>query len=143
MSSSPPVGPHLGCGHCLVRNHVNMPARSATCQIGNGPRRGTERRAKETALADARERFGSTSLLDRWLARDDARLAGELDDVQAGIGAVGDVDVAAVIDLGVVALDHRIAAALLAADHAAARLSGLRDRRDEVADLLGIVRVAD
>src|SRR5262249_24372206 len=42
---------------------------------------------------------GDGSLLQRRQPRDRARLAGELHNVQASIGTVGDVDVAAVIDL--------------------------------------------
>jgi hypothetical protein len=36
--------------------------------------------------------------------------------MQAGVGAVRDIDIAAVVGLGIVALDRGVAAALLAAD---------------------------
>ena len=70
------------------------------------------------------------------------RLAGQLENVQAGVGAVRDIDVAAVVGLGVVALDRRVAAALLAADHAAALHRRLADRRNEVGDFLRLIRIA-
>src|SRR4051812_46152027 len=78
----------------------------------------------------------SDALLQRRLSRDGACLAGQLYDMQARIGPVRDVDVAAVIDLSVVALDHNVAAALLTADRAATRDGRLGDRRNEIADLL-------
>ena len=57
-------------------------------------------------------RFIETASLQ---ARDRARLAGQLQDVQAGISAVDDVDVAALVGLDIVGLDRRLAA-LLAVD---------------------------
>ena len=51
--------------------------------------------------------------------RDRARGAGQLEDVQARVRAVGSVDVAAIVDFRVVGL-HRRLADLLAVDRAAA-----------------------
>src|SRR6266852_3843470 len=75
-------------------------------------------------------------------SRDRARVAGDLEDMHPGIGAVDDVDVAAVVGLHVVALDRDLAA-ILAVDLDAALHRRLGDRRDEVADLLRRVRIAD
>jgi hypothetical protein len=41
-----------------------------------------------------------------------ARVAGQLEDVQAGVGAIADIDVAAIVGLDVVALDRDLAAVL-------------------------------
>src|SRR4051812_23871635 len=49
-------------------------------------------------------------------ARDLARLAGELEYVHTGIGAVDDIDVAAIVDLDIVRLDRDLAALLAALD---------------------------
>src|SRR4029453_17673566 len=67
--------------------------------------------------------------------RDRARLAGDLQNVQPGIGAVGHVDIAAVVGLDIVALDRR-GAAFLAVDLEAALFLPLRHPRDEVTHLL-------
>src|SRR5688572_32914758 len=85
----------------------------------------------------------TTRLLHRRQARDRPRLAGQLDDVQAGVGTIRDVDIAAVVGLGVVALDRAAAAHLLAVDGRAAPHRSLADRRNEVGDLLRLERIAD
>src|SRR5216683_2570005 len=66
--------------------------------------------------------------LQRRQARDRACFAGQLQDMQAGIDAIREIDIAAVVGLRIVALDHGVAATLLSEDHAAARLRRLRDR---------------
>src|SRR5689334_13797817 len=66
--------------------------------------------------------------------------AGELEDVQAGVGAIDDVDVAPRIRLDVVGLDRGLAA-VLARDADAARVGLVGDRRDEIADLGRMIRV--
>jgi hypothetical protein len=52
----------------------------------------------------------------RWLklfqARDASCLAGELQDVHAGIGAINDIDVAAIVGFHIVALDGDLTAIL-------------------------------
>src|SRR5262249_4149776 len=74
-------------------------------------------------------------------SRDPPRLARELQDMQSRIGAVDDVDEAALVGLDVVALDRRLAA-VLAVDLDAAWIGPLRDRRDEESDLLRPVGIA-
>src|ERR1700692_1875525 len=81
--------------------------------------------------------------LQRLQACDRARLAVQLQDVQAGIDAIREINIAAVVGLRIVALDHGVAATLLAQDHSAARLRRLGDRRDEITDLPGLIGVAD
>src|SRR5215510_9588587 len=68
-------------------------------------------------------------------ARGGASFTRQFQDMHAGIGAVDDVDVAAVIGFHIVALDRDLAA-ILAVDLDAALVGRLGDRRDEVADLL-------
>ena len=79
-------------------------------------------------------------------ARNDERLrqprrlsgvAGQFEDVHPGVGAVDDVDVAAVVGLGVVGLDRSLAA-VLAVDLDAALVGRLGDRGNVVGDLLGL-----
>src|SRR5947207_4925999 len=71
-----------------------------------------------------------------------ARLAGQLEDMQAGIGAVDRVDVAAIIDLDIIGLYGELAA-VGSADVDAARLRLRGDRRDEIRDLARMVRIAN
>src|SRR5436309_2595445 len=68
--------------------------------------------------------------------------AGQLQDVQAGVGAVDHVNVATVVGLHVVALDRDLAL-ILALDLHAALVSRLGDRRNEIGGFLGPVRIAD
>ena len=70
-----------------------------------------------------------------------ASITSQLQNVHAGIGPVDDIDVAAVVGFDVVALDRR-GAALLAVDLEAALLGCFRHRRDEMADLPGMIRIA-
>src|SRR5262245_20942029 len=63
------------------------------------------------------------------------RLAGQLEDVEAGVGAVDGVDVAALVDLDVVGLDRGLAALLAVLQRDAALVRVLGDRRDVVGDL--------
>src|SRR5262249_33583488 len=72
---------------------------------------------------------------------DPARRAGQLQNMHAGIGTIDHIDVAAVVGLRVVALDRGLAA-VHSIDLDAALVGRLRDRRDEVADLLRLIRVA-
>src|SRR5262245_58373590 len=74
-------------------------------------------------------------------SRDPPRLAGELEDVQPGIGAVDDIDEAALVGLDIVALDRGLAT-VLAVDLDASRIGLLGDRRDEEPDLFGPVGIA-
>ena len=62
--------------------------------------------------------------------------------MQAGIGAVDDVDVAALVGLDIVGLDRDLAA-VLAVDGDAALVGRRRDRRNEVADLPGMIGIAN
>ena len=87
---------------------------------------------------DVRRRPGSVLLQPG----DRARLAGHFQNVHAGIGAIDHIDVAAVVGLQIVALDRDLAA-VLAVDLDAALLGRLGDRRNEIADLLRTVRIAD
>ena len=61
--------------------------------------------------------------------------------MQARISAVDDVDVAPLISLDIVRLNRRLAA-LLALSADAPRVGRLRDRRDEIADLFGMIGIA-
>src|SRR5262249_20755058 len=72
--------------------------------------------------------------------RDRARLTGQLQNMHAGIGAIDHVDVAAVVGFHVVALDRGLAA-VHSIDLDAAFGGWFRDRRDEGAGLLRVVRV--
>src|SRR5262245_24514180 len=73
---------------------------------------------------------------------DGAGRAGQLDDVQPGIGAVGQIDVATIVDFHVVGLDGDLAAR--GARHLDAALVGSGRRlRDEEAGLDRVERVAD
>src|SRR5688572_11482592 len=67
-------------------------------------------------------------------ARGAARVAGQFQNVNTCVGAVDDVDVAAIVGLQIVALNRDLAA-VLAVDLDAALGRRLGDRRDEVADL--------
>src|SRR5580700_1420942 len=68
--------------------------------------------------------------------------AGELQDVQAVVGAVDDIDIAAIVDIDVVGLDH-LGAMLLVAELGAALVAARCDRRNVVAGLAGVIGVAD
>src|SRR6266487_3192893 len=93
---------------------------------------------RDPAYATLLAGYGTEALRQ---ARDRPRRAGELQDVQPGVGAVDHIDEAALVGLDVVALDRGLAA-VLAADLEAARVGLLGDRRDEEADLLGPIRIA-
>src|SRR6266536_2648657 len=82
-----------------------------------------------------------TTALSLWEAGDRPRRAGELQDVQPGVGAVDHIDEAALVGLDVVALDRGLAA-VLAVDLDAARIGLLGDRRDEEAGFLRPVWIA-
>src|SRR5206468_9011732 len=71
-----------------------------------------------------------------------ARLARQLEDVQTGVGAVDDVDVAALVGFDVVRLDRGFAP-LPAIDRDAPLVGRPRDGRNEVTDLSRMIRVAD
>src|SRR6476620_636185 len=73
--------------------------------------------------------------------RDRTRRAGQLEDVHSGVGAVDDVDIAAVVGLDVVGLDRDLAL-LLVADADAALVGRFRDRRNEVRDFLRLIGIA-
>src|SRR5262249_16592251 len=89
--------------------------------------------------------FGRVLPRDRQRAllqpRDRAPLAGQLQNMHAGIGAVDQIDVAAVVGFHVVALDRGLAA-VHSINLDAALVGRLRDRGDEGADLLRLIRVA-
>src|SRR5207237_1698671 len=74
----------------------------------------------------------------------DDRLGGarQLDDVQARVRAVREIDEAAVVDLDVVGLDGDLAA-IVAVDLHAALVGAGRHRRDEERGLARIERIAD
>src|ERR1700716_355169 len=74
--------------------------------------------------------------------RNAPRSAGQLQNMQPGVGAVDDIDVAALVGLDVVGLD-RCLAAVLAVDGDAALVGGGRDRRNEIADFLRVIGIAD
>src|SRR5436305_2873176 len=72
-----------------------------------------------------------------------ARFAGQLQDVHAGIRAVDDVNVTAVVGFDIVGLDRGFTA-ILSVDFDAALGGGFGDRRNEVADLprtIGITHI--
>src|SRR4030095_16860681 len=74
--------------------------------------------------------------------RDSPGAASQLEDVHAGICAIDDVDVAAIVDLDVVRLDRNLAA-LVAALPDAATVGIFCRRRDVIADLLDVERIAN
>src|SRR4249919_1663830 len=67
---------------------------------------------------------------------------GKLEDVQAGVGPIGDVDVAAVVHLDVVGLDRDFAP-LVSARADAAFVGLVGHGRDVIPDLPRIERIAD
>src|SRR6266702_4262012 len=71
-----------------------------------------------------------------------ARWSRQFQNVHSGVGAVDDVDVAAFVGLDIVGLDRDLAA-VLAVDGDAALVGFVGDRRDEVADLFGMIGIAD
>ena len=77
-----------------------------------------------------------------WQACDRACLAGELQDVQPAIGAIDDIDVAALVGLDIVGLDRNLAA-LLALDGHATFIGLVCYRRNEIADFPGVIGIAD
>src|SRR4030095_10763443 len=74
--------------------------------------------------------------------RDSPGAASQLEDVHAGICAIDDVDVSTIVDLDVVRLNRNLAA-LVAAFPDAAAVGVLRRRRDVVANLLDVERIAN
>ena len=62
--------------------------------------------------------------------------------MQAGIGAIDDVDISAVIGFDIVGLDRHLAA-VLAVDGHAALVGRRRDRRDEIADFGWMIGIAN
>src|SRR4029453_12553858 len=100
-------------------------SRQARCSISTAARPGNAPSAN-TATRMAGQRFMSGQ------SRNGAGRPGQFEDVQAGVGAVDDVDVAALVGLDIVGLDRELAA-LLFVDLDAALVGRRRDRRDEVA----------
>src|SRR6476620_475990 len=68
--------------------------------------------------------------------------ARQFQNVQAGIGAIDDIDVAALVGFDIVGLDRDLAS-LLAIDGDAALVGRLGDGWDEVADLERMVGIAN
>src|SRR6476620_6560174 len=68
-------------------------------------------------------------------SRDGARLPGQLEDVHSRAGAIDDVDVAAVVDLGIVGLDRNLSA-VLTVHLDATLLRRVGDGRDEIRNFL-------
>jgi len=76
------------------------------------------------------------------MRRNRAGVAGQFENVHASIGAVDDVDIAAIIGLHVIGLDYDLAAVLTI--HLDATLVGRRrDPRNEISDFFRVVRIAD
>src|SRR5579872_5890137 len=74
--------------------------------------------------------------------RDLASISRQFQNVQAGVGAVDDVDIAALVGLDIVGLDRDLAA-ILAVDLDAALVGRRRDRWNEVTDLGRMIRIAN
>src|SRR6476620_9979384 len=74
-------------------------------------------------------------------SRDDARLPGQLEDVHSRAGEIDDVDVAAVVDLGIVGLDRDLAA-VQTVHLDATLLRRFRNGRDEISDFLWLEGIA-
>src|SRR5579872_4562215 len=74
--------------------------------------------------------------------RDLASFSRQFQNVQAGIGAVDDVDIAALVSLDIVGLDRDLAA-ILAVDLDAALVGRRRDRWNEVTDLGRMIGIAN
>ena len=68
-----------------------------------------QRAERETATAMAASRASFTS---SWQTGDGARRPGQFENMQAGIGAIDDVDIAALVGLDIVGLDRDLAAVL-------------------------------
>src|ERR1700730_13538521 len=68
--------------------------------------------------------------------------AGKLQNVHAVIGAVDDIDIAAIVDIDVVGLDH-LGAVLLVAELGAALIAERRNRRDVIGGLAGVIGIAN
>src|SRR5258706_3136538 len=104
---------------------------------GSPPRSWSASRRMDGASTLARKALAARSESVRHLAG----VSRGLQDMQPGIGAIDDVDIAAVVDVDVVGLDRDLAA--LGRAGADAALIGLVGHfRDEVADFLRMVRIA-
>src|SRR4029077_9415745 len=75
-------------------------------------------------------------------AGDGARIVGEFQDMQAGIGAIDDVDITAIVGLDIVGLDRDLAA-VPTFDADAALVGRRRDRGNEIADFPGMIGISD
>src|ERR1700694_4229409 len=71
-----------------------------------------------------------------------ARGAGQFQNMQAGIGAIDDVDISALIGFDIIGLDRDLAA-FPAFDRDAPLVGGRRDRGDEIADLTRMIGIAN
>src|SRR5258706_11518009 len=109
--------------------------RSRTNLITKGERR---------VLAPPRMVIGVLSVvIPRGEPGDASGLARQAKDVQPRVGAVDDVDQAAVVGRDVVRLDDLPADIGYSVERAAAEVGKLRDGRNEEADVFRIVRIAD
>src|ERR1700685_1340285 len=77
-----------------------------------------------------------------WQGHNLLRIAGQFQNVRAGIGAVDDVDIAAIVGLEVVGLDRDLATVL--AVYLDTTLVGIgRDRRNEIANFGRVIGIAN
>src|SRR4051812_21450597 len=97
-----------------------------------------QRPATRRAPAQTREWPATAS----WQPGDGARRPRQFQNVQAGIGAVDDVDVAPRVGLDIVGLDRDLAALLLV-DLDASLVGRRRNRGNEVADFGGMIGIAN
>src|SRR5262245_1352731 len=107
-SPMPSIAPSIRGGERANRTlSPHLPANAGIRNLRVAPGSPLTRGRAETAVRSARRQ-----------TRDRARLAGQFQNVQAGVGTIREIDVAAVVGLGIVALDRGVAATLLAAYHA-------------------------
>src|SRR3989441_1551232 len=152
-----PAGSRTMCPSVFaVASSPNRPAGAATANVARvptlssdasgatvGPSGPPSHAAMTSASAAKRGRRPRRPLVTRVLLADDlGSFALQLEDMHAGVRAVDDVDVAAVVGRDVVGLDDLPRDVLLALELADALVGGLRDLRDEVRGLLRVVGVA-
>src|ERR1035438_8410037 len=75
-----------------------------------------------------------------WKIREGTRRSAELQDVQAGVSSIDDVNISAVVNLHIVGLDHP-AAALRGAASRALLVRFIRHRRNKIRNFLRMKRI--
>src|SRR6516225_2509958 len=134
---------NCGLVQCSKNQCSSITLSAVTMRAGRRPSCAIRFWARTRRSSRTRASTGSTAGCENLpQSCDRARLAGQLQNVHAGIGPVHHVDVAAVVGLDIVALDRGLAA-LLSVDLDAALVGCLGDGRYEVADLLRVEGIPD